>query len=62
MSLGFGPQIGCSPRWVLVADVKHEAMANGQTRQGYLPVVTLNGRDLTECHALMRRFSKQLGE
>jgi glutathione S-transferase len=41
----------------------HKARAaEGQNPSAHLPIVTLNGQHLTEHHAIMRRFSKQLGE
>jgi glutathione S-transferase len=42
---------------------KHKARAaEGQNPSAHLPIVTLNGQHLTEHHAIMRRFSKQLRE
>jgi glutathione S-transferase len=38
------------------------AAAEGPNPSAHLPIVTLNGQHLTEHHAIMRRFSKQLGE
>jgi glutathione S-transferase len=36
--------------------------AEGPNPSGHLPIVTLNGQHLIEHHAILRRFSKQVGE
>jgi glutathione S-transferase len=42
-------------------ETKQKLVASGVSPAGYLPVLTVNGKHLTEHHAIMRRFSAQLG-